>query len=92
MTGYDNKNDHYRGYRLPGQGKWSKSNLGYAEHYSDFDNGTSRRHNIQGIEVPSVGMQVMYDDPVEFYKMNRDHYNITAAFMAGMLNTSRRGD
>lgn len=69
----------YFGYRVPGK---RGSQLGYCDDYCDFENGNS----TGATEVVTMGVQRLYQDPIGFRKNYRRHYNLTMAFLAGMLH------
>jgi hypothetical protein len=76
---YSSQRSRYLGYKVPGK---TGSNLGYCSDYCDFENGNA----TGATEVVTMGVQRLYEDPVSFRKKHRRHYNLTLAFLSGMLH------
>lgn len=71
---------YYRGHRDSS----GKSVYGYYSEYAGFDHSAYRK-TTRGIEIPSTGMEAMIRHPLIFRKENREHFEMTAFYMAGVL-------
>ncbi len=77
---FSSSSRYYRGYRDSS----GKSVYGYYLEYSGFDHNAYRK-TTRGIEIPSTGMEAMMREPLRFRKENKEHFEMTAFYMAGVL-------